>query len=134
MPILNQLDDSLIPALHQLYQNEWWSKGRTLDETVRCVRGSSLVFACVEEGQLIAFARVVTDFVFKAFVFDVIVAESARGTGLGERMIDAVLNHPQLTSVKHVELYCKPELVPFYQRWNFTTELGPIHLMRRTQQ
>ena len=38
-------------------------------------------------GRLLAFARVLTDGVFKAFVFDVIVAAECRGRSLGSRLM-----------------------------------------------
>jgi hypothetical protein len=45
-------------------------------------------------------------------------------------LMDAVVNHPALRSVTHLELYCLPEMTPFYERWGFTTDLGELRLMR----
>ena len=132
MQIVNQLDAAQTMELQRLYQSEWWSQGRTLEDTIRCVNGSSIIFGFIEQSQLIAFARVVTDYVFKAFIFDVIVAESARGKRLGERMVETIQAHPALQRVKHIELYCRPDMVPFYQRYGFTTDVGNMILMRHT--
>jgi hypothetical protein len=38
-------------------------------------------------------------------IFDVIVAPSHRGDGLGRVLIDYVASHPMLANVRHVELY-----------------------------
>ena len=84
-------------------------------------------------GRLLAFARVLTDGVFKAFVFDVIVAKDSRGRGLGSRLMRRILEHPDLREVKHVEVACLPELETFYERLGFTTDVGGIRLMRRTR-
>ena len=129
----DRLEERHVHELHALYQNEWWTRGRTLDETRRVVEHSDLVFAFLDEtdGHLVAFARVITDRVFKALVFDVIVAPERRGDGLGPRLLDRILTHPVLTDVKHLELYCLPELVPFYEQLGFSTELGGVRLMRR---
>ena len=80
-----------------------------------------------------AFARVLTDGVYKALIFDVIVAGSHRDHGLGRALMDALLEHPRLKSVRHLELYCLPELIPFYRRWGFSDELGELRFLRRAQ-
>ena len=83
-----------------------------------------------ETGSLAGFARVLTDRVYKALVFDLIVAESFRGRQLGRRLMQAILEHPDLLQVRHFELYCLPEMARFYEQWGFTTALGGVALMR----
>ena len=83
-----------------------------------------------DSGRLAAFARVLTDFVFKAFVFDVIVDPLHRATGLGKALMDAIIGHPELAGVRHFELYCRPELIPFYERWGFA-QVREVCLLRR---
>lgn len=134
MQLVHQLSDSQIAQLHQLYQNEWWSAGRSYTETETCVKNSSLIFALVEAGELIAFARVLTDGVFKAFLFDVIIAPHKRQQGLGNQLLESIKSHSLIGSVKHLELYCVAELIPYYRQHGFTTAVGPIHLMRRSRQ
>lgn len=63
---------------------------------------------------------------------NVVVAPDFRGHQLGRALLDAVVSHPALARVGHIELYCLPELVPFYQKWGFTGELGALRFMRRT--
>jgi ribosomal protein S18 acetylase RimI-like enzyme len=81
---------------------------------------------------LIGFARVLTDFTFKALIFDVIVNPDYRGLGLGDRLVSLIVSHPRLKSVASFELYCLPELIPFYERHGFGDDVGGIRLMRRT--
>lgn len=132
--LINDLTGAQIADLHALYQSEWWTTGRTPEETQRVVQHSDVIVAFCENDtkRLVAFTRVLTDYVYKALVFDVIVAESYRGTGLGKQLLDAVVQHPELKAVRHIELYCLPELMPFYQKWGFTAELGELKFMRRT--
>ena len=35
-----------------------------------------------------------------------------------------VLDHPMLAEVGHIELYCQPELIPFYEQWGFSTSVS----------
>ena len=76
------------------------------------------------------FARVLTDFIFKAIIFDVIVSKPYRNKGLGNQLMDQILKHPNLQSVKHFELYCLPEMVQYYEKYNFSGDVGGIKLMR----
>jgi GNAT superfamily N-acetyltransferase len=127
------LSERHVQELHSLYQGEWWTRGRSLDEVRRVIGNSDLIFAVADrvEDRLIAFARVLTDRVFKALVFDVIVAPGHRGEGLGRQLMDQIVRHPKLESVKHIELYCLPEVVPFYEKWGFSTDVAGVTFMRR---
>jgi predicted GNAT family N-acyltransferase len=88
-------------------------------------------FCGAEHKHLVAFARVLTDYVYKALVLDVIVEAESRGRGLARVLMDAVVSHPSLASVRHFELYCRPELIPLYRKWGFSDELGDLRFMRR---
>jgi len=79
----------------------------------------------------VAFARVLTDRAFKALILDVIVAEDLRGEGLGRALVERIICHPDLEQVRHLKLYCLPDLVPFYERWGFSTDVSGAVLLRR---
>ncbi|HKA24741.1 MAG TPA: GNAT family N-acetyltransferase [Candidatus Eisenbacteria bacterium] len=121
--------------LMALYRSAWWSDRRTADDVRRLVAGPSLFFFAAERpsGKLVAMARALSDGVYKAMVFDVIVLPEHQGAGLGRRVMEELLAHPELRHVQHVELYCLPELERFYERWGFTGEIGGVRLIRRTQ-
>lgn len=122
--------------LHELYRNEWWTADRKRADVDDVVEHSDEVFAFydADTDRLAAFARVLTDYTYKAFVFDLIVAAEFRETGLGDRVMEAVLDAPALASVEHFELYCLPDLVGFYERWGFDDYLGDLRLMRLERQ
>lgn len=132
---IDQLDEAQSSELHQLFQAEWWTKGRTLEDTRRMLKQCDLIVAfCEPEGRkLAAFSRVLTDFVYKAFIFDVIVAAPYRRSGTGRALLEAIVQHPDLQQVRHLELYCLPELVPFYEKWGFSSQSDKLAFMRRTQ-
>jgi len=79
---------------------------------------------------LIGFTRVLTDFTFKALIFDVIVHLDHRKEKLGDKLINLVKTHSKLRQVKHFELYCLPELFEFYKKHGFEKNMGDIQLMR----
>lgn len=135
MPVeaIAHLSDRQTADLHRLYQDEWWTAGRARDDVETMLTESDVIVAFCDEAtdELVAFSRVLTDGVYKALVLDVIVSPDHRGTGLGRRLMDAIVTHPDLSEVDQFELYCLEELVPFYERWGFTDELSGLRLMRR---
>jgi predicted GNAT family N-acyltransferase len=132
--VISALTEEQIQDLHTMYQSEWWTKGRQLSDIRLMLRHSDLIiaFCDIETKRLVAFARVLTDYVYKASLLDVIVAASHRGQGLGGAVMDRIMNHPALKSVRHLELYCLEEMMPFYQKWGFTEKLGELRFMRKT--
>ena len=133
MNVIYSLTEDHIAQLHALYQQEWWTKGRTIEETKSCVAGSQICVGLISaNGELVGFARVLTDFTCKALIFDVIVRKDHRKTGLGDKLLSLIKSHEKLHNVKHFELYCLPEMYGFYTKHGFTTNTGEIRLMRST--
>jgi len=131
MNIIYSLTESHLIQLRALYQQEWWTKGRTLEETGRGVAGSQVCIGLVDtRDELVGFARVLTDYTFKAMIFDVIVRADHRKTGLGDKLLKLIKSHEKLKQVKHFELYCLPEMFDYYTRHGFTTDIGEVRLMR----
>lgn len=132
MQVIYHLSQPHIAELHQLYQQAWWSNTRTFEETQQCVENSQICIGLVDtQQQLVAFARVLTDYTFKAFICDVIVAPSHRKRGLGDRIMSLIQQHHKLRHVKSFELFCVPEMFAFYQKHGFSHEVGDIKLMRK---
>lgn len=130
---IEQLYGEQIDTLKALYDAAWWTTGRTLPDIARMLRHSDIVVGlCLpQSGELVAFARVLTDYVYKALILDVIVAEPYRGNGLGRQLLADIVTHPLLKNVAHLELYCRPDVAPFYEAWGFTTDLDALCFMRR---
>jgi len=130
--LIESISERHLDDLAALYENEWWCRGRSRDDIRRMLDGTEVVLGLVDrDDRLVGFTRVLSDGVYKALIFDVIVAPECRDRKLGRVLMDAVVNHPKLKNVQHLELYCLPELEPFYERWGFTSELGRLRFMRR---
>ncbi|EPJ46144.1 MAG: hypothetical protein OFPI_35040 [Osedax symbiont Rs2] len=131
MKIITEFTDENIKQVHQLFKQEWWCKDRTLEDTENCVRGSQVCIGLIDDNEnLIGFTRIISDFIYKAFIFDVIVLADYRGKGLGKKLMHFIENHHKLKHVKHFELYCLPEMEEFYASFGFSTQVGGIKLMR----
>lgn len=131
MEVIYELTTNQLDNLHSLFLNEWWTKNRTLEETMKCVHGSQVCIGLIEKNNgLIGFVRVLTDFTFKALIFDLIIKNEYRGRGLSKKLMSLVKDHEKLKNVKHFELYCLPELEGFYKQFEFSAEIDGIQLLR----
>ncbi len=130
--IVEILTESQISDLMDLYKNEFWSDKRTREDVVKMLAATDVIIGFVDESdRLIAFTRVITDFVYRAMVFDVIVKPTHRKMGLGAKLMDALVNHPKLQAIESLSLGCLPNMIPFYERWGFTDDVGEMKFMRR---
>jgi len=76
--------------------------------------GSDVLLGAInEKGAVVVFCRILTDYIFKAVIFDVIVDSSYRNTGLGREVIAKILKYEKLNEVKSFELYCPDSLSDF---------------------
>ena len=48
MKVIDKLQQKHIKQLHQLYQNEWWTDKRTLDETQKVMDNSSIIIGLAD--------------------------------------------------------------------------------------
>ncbi|MBD2626900.1 GNAT family N-acetyltransferase [Trichormus variabilis] len=130
--VVNQLTETQIYELVELYKNEFWSKDRTYERVVKMLKASDIIIALVgDEEELIGFCRVLTDFVYRGTLYDVIIQPNCREMGFGAKLLDEVINHPQLKEVENIALYCLSEMIPFYERWGFQYDVDGLKLMRR---
>lgn len=70
-----------------------------------------------KENELIGFARVVSDGVFRAYIEDVVVHESVRNKGIGEKMLTMLLE--EISYIDIVSLFCGEKLITFYGQQQF---------------
>ena len=133
LALRRSLTSSQIDQLVTLFQAEWWTKGRIKTDVEKILHSGGPIFAFVDtqSDDLVAFARVLTDGVYKAMIFDVIVKITWRNTGLGGLLMKTVMNDPAIVDIKHRELYCLEEMVPFYEKWGFTAALTGLRFMRK---
>jgi len=92
-----------VARIHGWLASTYWSPGiaRTLVE--RAIAGSHCLGA-YRDGIQVGFARAVTDHATFAWIADVYVEDSARGQGIGRRMVGWFLDHPGFAGIRRVGL------------------------------
>lgn len=127
-------EDEEIKDLRELYDSYPWWEGREPEAIRRMVEHTDEL-VCLRDtdtGRLVAAGRVLTDYVYYAKIYDVIVAESRRQEGLGQRLMNEIVDHPELSGVDPV-LDCREGLVPFYKRCGFERHDGRVEIRDRTE-
>lgn len=129
--ITEQLNHSQIKQLHNLCQQMWWCKDRTMDELFILLKNClSIAIVEVASNNLVGYTRVLTDEIKYAYIFDVMTAQQHRNKGLGKMLMEAIIAHPKLRNIKNFELTCKPDMIEFYKTFNFSEEYGDVIPMR----
>lgn len=133
--IKNELTDEQFDQLYALTQKMWWSKDRTREEIATILK-HCIPFAVIDfnSQQLVGFARVLTDEVRYAYIYDVMTEESLRGKGIGKMIMNAIIVHPSLQRIKYIELTCSPILADYYKKFGFDIDFGSVIAMRRIHQ
>lgn len=131
--IVYELSQNQKQDLWILYQNEWWTNKRTLEDIEIILEKTSLIIGLVESSsdRLIGFTRVLTDYFKYAYIYDVIVHPEYRGLNLGKKLLTVALEHPEIKDLASIELSCKKHLMPFYKQFGFTENYGESIAMRR---
>jgi ribosomal protein S18 acetylase RimI-like enzyme len=112
---------------HLLDQHSFWARGRSRGELARMLAGSQAVVSAWHGQRLVGFGRATSDGVFRAVLWDVVVAGDAQGQGLGRRLVEALLASPALASTERVYLMTTNG-AGFYKQLGFETK-GSQHLM-----
>lgn len=130
--VVEKFNEIQLEELHSLFKNEWWTQKRSLPEISKLIDNSSVVLGLINSktGELIGFARVISDTLYRAFIFDVIAKEDYRNSGIGTMLMNRILEHPQVKDVERVELYCPDRLIPYYEKFGFSTDVNGSKLMR----
>lgn len=119
MKIVEKLNSDLIEQLGELYKGTWFTQNRNPEDIKLMLNNSYLTLGFVLNGRLIGFCRAISDGVYKAFLFDVIVHDDFQNRGFGRFIIDSVMNHRSLKNVGHIELYCPEKIAGFYKKLGF---------------
>lgn len=133
--VVESLTADQIPQLHSLIQQQWWGGKRTLEDVELMVKHTSLMIGLIDRStdRLVGYCRVLTDFAFRATIYDVMVTSELKGEGLGRYLMDVLCAHPKLQRVSFIYLACEPDLYSFYQQWGFKTYEGRAQWMIKVQ-
>ena len=118
-----------IPFIQHFLKDIYWTAGRTIEE-VQTTIDHSFCFGIYLNNQQIGFARVITDYVVFAYMMDVFIDEAHRGKGYSIILIEAMMNEPQLQSVKIWRLATR-DAHHIYEKFGFKLLAHPERMMEK---
>lgn len=81
-----------------LKDESYWARSRSIEQIEKSIE-HSFCFGLYEGKEMIAFARVITDFAVFAYLADVFVDKNYRSKGYGKRLMNEIMNHPDLQMI-----------------------------------
>jgi GNAT superfamily N-acetyltransferase len=115
--------------IQDLYRFTHWGRSRSLDQIERMLDATDLCFSIRYEVKLVAFCRMLTDFIFRASVWDILVHPDHRGRGVGSRLMSYALSHPAVREIPVITSFAS-DLTPFLERCGFENSEGLMVLQR----
>ena len=79
----------------------YWAANQPRPRIARSWANCLLFGVYAPSGEQVGFGRLLTDYAFRAHLGDVFIHPAARGSGLGRALVEAILAHPELTTVDH---------------------------------
>ncbi len=116
--VIREGHDVDIQQLQALYHHAPWATGRSLDGIKRMLENTNYVFSAWDDRRLVGFARVLTDRIYRATLWDVVVHPDYQGQGVGESLMKTILSHPVLSRVQKFWLNTRDKQA-FYERFGF---------------
>ena len=114
--------------LMMLYKNAGWWAERKENDIENMLKKDISIGAWID-GNLIGFARAVSDGKFRAYIEDVVIHNEFQKAGLGTTLVSKLLD--ELSHIDVISLFCGEELIPFYEKNNFKISKSQYVLHRK---
>ncbi len=87
-----------------LSEKAYWSKGRSRESVVQSMKNSICFGVFTSDNKQVGFARLLTDFVVFGWIMDVFIDDSFQGKGIGQTLMQTILEYPGLDKVNGIGL------------------------------
>ena len=118
-----------VERIHGWLASSYWSPGIERWRVEKAIANSHCLGA-YRDGEQVGYARAITDHATFAWIADVWVDAPARGQGLGRRMVQWFLDHPDIRDLRRVAL-ATADAHGVYAALGFHALLRPDRYMER---
>ena len=103
-----------------LFEATGWNDSYHLTplDLAKALKGSVFMVSAYDEGRLVGFGRVVTDFIH-AMIYDLIVAPDHQHQGIGGEILDRLVGRCYEAHIRDIQLFCATGKREFYERHGF---------------
>jgi N-acetylglutamate synthase-like GNAT family acetyltransferase len=121
----------LLKLRRLLDKHAFWAQGRSRQQLREMLKGSQVIVSLWRGKRMVGFGRANSDGIYRAVLWDVVVAGDLQGRGLGRRVVEALLASPKLREVERVYLMTTNSN-GFYEQMGFSI-VSSQHLLIRKQ-
>jgi ribosomal protein S18 acetylase RimI-like enzyme len=115
-------------ALQDLYEFAPWARGRSVPGIRTMLANTNYQFSAWDGDRLVGFARVLTDGIYRATLWDVIVHPEYQNRGVGEKLMLVLLAHPALSVIEKFWLNTRNKY-SYYEKFGFArSDQGMVRL------
>lgn len=111
-----EIDMAQIMLLFQ--RNAFWAQERQPEDVARAFRHSHPVVTVWDQDRMVGFGRATTDTIYRAVLWDVVVDLDYRRLGIGRKLVETLISHPDVQGVERVYLFTTHQQ-GFYERIGF---------------
>ncbi|MDR1979185.1 MAG: GNAT family N-acetyltransferase [Synergistaceae bacterium] len=115
--------------LQDLYRYTQWGRSRSAEGIEVMLANTGMCFSARGDDKLVGFCRIVTDFVYRASLWDVMVHPAHQGKGLGSALVDYALTHPAIKKIPLIVTHTS-EWIPFMTSRGFASQQGVMMMLR----
>jgi N-acetylglutamate synthase-like GNAT family acetyltransferase len=127
--VMAELD---MPQLKSLFDlTAFWAQDRSISDLITAILNSEPVVSVRWDDRLIGFARAISDGVYRATILDVMVHPDYQGQGIGRKLVETLLSHPNMNRVERVYLTTTNQQ-RFYERIGFEANLTTTMVLFQT--
>jgi len=112
----------------KIFWHAEWTKNRRVEDVENMMKNTGIVVLIKYKKKPIAFARAITDFVFRAYIEDVIVLPKHQKHGIGTLLVETLENILKLSGVNRIELTTNK--VYFWQSLGYNIKNNTEHLIK----
>ena len=103
--------------MHNLLTGAGWVSKRTPSDSAEAERNSLTLYEYDDDDAPVGVIRAITDKVTVTYLCDLFVTETHRGRGLGRKLMERLLQHPDVAETTIVLITAGAE--EFYRKFNF---------------
>ena len=94
----------LLKLRRLLDKHAFWAGGRSNKQLRHLLAGSTVVISLWRGQRMVGFGRATSDSIYRAVLWDIVVAGDLQGRGLGRQVVEALLSAPELSRVERIYL------------------------------
>jgi len=115
-------------------EHTFWARNRKLCDIKKILKNSSIVVSAWKGNRLVGFGRATSDGIYRAVLWDVVIANDLQGIGIGKLLVQELLNSKRLSSVEKIYLMTT-KCSEFYEHIGFKKEKSQnLFLMELNQE